>query len=119
MSVEHDRQPRIQKYIILNHRLQIFGNVMVITENFFIGIKNHLRTVRLGSRLDIMLFENLGLAIMHIFSFAVAERLYFKTFRQGIYGLDSHTVQTYRLFESFRIVLCTGIHLGRGIHQFP
>ena len=67
--------------------------------------------VGLVGRQDFALFDQLAAAEPGRLAHAVAHRAYLELGREGVNGLDAHTVQSDRLFEGLAVVLAASVHL--------
>lgn len=116
-AVEDYLQAEVQVGVVTHHLLDIIHIVAIFAKDSLIDTELNHRTVAL---LDIALpsiRELQSLSKAYGMGLTIAHRARSKLARKHIYGLHTHTIQTYGLFEGFAIVLTTRIHLTYGCRQ--
>ena len=118
LAVEDNRQSGVEEHIILQQALDIFVFILVILEYLLVRDEIGKRPVCLLRRADRGFLCDDRLAVFHSLAFAIAMAGDQEVAAQRIYGLDTDSVQSDRLFESLTIVLRPGIHLAGDVDHF-
>ena len=115
LAVEDNRQSGVEEHVILQQTLDIFVFILVILEYLFVRDEIGERPVCLLRRADRGFLRDDCLVVFYPLAFAVPVTGDQEIAAQRIYGFDSDSVQSDRLFESLAIVLCSVIHLAGDI----
>ena len=131
LAVIYEREAGVQVRVVAKHGLYILVAEGIVVEQFLVVIGRELNhRAALGFGFEAVLFDPVGdrddAGIFDKFALmeggaagaVVTERLDDEIERKGINGFGADTVQTYRLVESFVIVLTAGVDDRDGVREF-
>ncbi|MNL11832.1 hypothetical protein D3C87_1326840 [compost metagenome] len=117
LVVKVDGKPCIQEHIVPDHAFHKIRDIMVISENGFVGVKSNCSTIALRGINYRVIGYDFPLREFYFLGFCLTVRLYHKIGRQGIYSLGTYPVQTYRFLEGLTVILTPGINFRNTIYH--
>jgi len=118
MAVEFNRQPGIQKGIILDQVDDVVADKPVIFEYWPIGLESDDGPVHLIGLLQQLLLYLSAFAVAKFPGLPLPDRPDNKVRGKGIHRLDTYSVKTHRFLENLGIIFGARIHLAHRFREF-
>ena len=117
LTVQIQRQARVQVGVVPEHLLDVFENVAVIHKDFRIRTEGHFGSFTLTAIRDSIVFCQLSVFKFCSFSFSIAEGLNDKFSGQRIHRFSPDSIQTYGFLKCFAVVLRPSIDFRHNINH--
>ena len=115
-TVVEDRESRVEVGVIAEHEFHKFTVVSEVLEERRVGGETDVRTVLL-LRICVNIIHQITALKRNFVHLAVSDRTCNEAFAQGVYGFQTHTVQSYGSGKYRRVVLTPCVQLRHGGHE--